>query len=130
LAFVVRELEHGMVRCERLILVVDDDDDIRGALRDTLTDEGFRVAEAANGRLALEALRAMPSEPCLVLLDLMMPVMDGWQFLAARKDDARLAAIPIAVVSAARDLPAGVTCLAKPVTSERLLDTVHRHCAV
>src|SRR5687768_13520104 len=100
-----------MVRCGRLILVVDDDIDIREAIQDTLEEEGFRVESAPDGAAALERLRALPYEPCLVLLDLMMPVMDGWEFLAARKEDPRLASIPITVISASRDLPDDVPCL-------------------
>jgi len=117
-----------MVRCGRLILVVEDDDDVRQALKETLEDEGYLVESARHGAEALELLRAMSHEPCLVLLDMMMPVMDGWEFLDERRHDPRLSGIPVAVVSAARDLPADVTCLKKPVSSDRLLDAVHAHC--
>jgi CheY-like chemotaxis protein len=116
------------VRCGRLILVVDDDDDIREAMRDALEDEGYNVETASDGAQALDRLRAMPNEPCLVLLDLMMPVMDGWTFLAERNQDPRLAGIPITIVSAARNVPPDVQCLAKPISQDRLLDEVHRHC--
>jgi CheY-like chemotaxis protein len=111
-----------------LIFVVDDDRDIREAIQDTLEEEGFQVEAASDGAAALDRLRALPVEPCLVLLDLMMPVMDGWEFLAVRKTDPRLAAIPIAVISASRDLPEDVPCMAKPLSPAGLMNVVHAHC--
>ena len=63
------------------VLVIDDDADIRGALVGALEDEGYRAMSAANGLEALEVLRILPTPPSVILLDLMMPVMDGWQFL-------------------------------------------------
>src|SRR5579862_4602951 len=61
------------------ILIVDDDPDIRDSLKEVLEDEGYEVNGVANGREALDYLRKSP-RPCVILLDLMMPVMDGWQF--------------------------------------------------
>ncbi len=62
------------------ILVVDDDADIRYALVEALEGEGYGALSAANGLEALEVLRILPKPPSVILLDLMMPVMDGWQF--------------------------------------------------
>ena len=117
-----------MVRCGHLIFVVDDDADIRQAIQDTLEDEGFQVEAAGDGAAALEKLRSLPVEPCLVLLDLMMPVMDGWEFLAVRKQDPRLSAIPITVISASRDLPDDVRCMTKPLSPDGLMMLVNEHC--
>jgi len=82
------------------IMVVDDDVDIRETLADALTDMGFDVVTAGNGLEALELLRSLPIVPSIVLLDLMMPVMDGYGFLAERRKDPALAAIPVAIITA------------------------------
>jgi CheY-like chemotaxis protein len=82
------------------ILIVEDEQDIRQALREIFADEGYAVAVAANGLEALEILRACVDPPRLILLDLMMPGMDGWEFLARIDEDARLHAIPVALMSA------------------------------
>ena len=67
------------------ILVVDDDPDIRDSLREVLEDEGYDVSCVGNGREALDHLKAASPRPCVILLDLMMPVMDGWQFRKEQK---------------------------------------------
>ncbi|HEY3352798.1 MAG TPA: response regulator [Polyangia bacterium] len=114
-----------------LVLVVDDEDDIREVLRLALEAEGYRVETAAHGREALARLAA-GARPCLILLDLMMPVMDGFEFLAARARDPVAAAIPVLVVSAFADRAAAVTGVAgilkKPVDLDVLLAQVARHC--
>ena len=82
------------------ILVVDDDDDARELVRIRLEADGYTVVEAKNGKAALDALLANPtSEPCLIVLDLEMPIMSGWEFLTIVKSYWRLAQIPIVVVS-------------------------------
>src|SRR5258706_12954853 len=83
----------------RTLLVVEDDADIRDALDGLLSTEGFRIAGCSNGREALDWLRTSP-KPDLILLDLMMPVMDGWQFRVEQKQDPALATIPILALSA------------------------------
>jgi serine/threonine-protein kinase len=111
------------------VLIVDDEPATRQAMALALEAEGYRVTEAANGREALDALRCEP-RPCLILLDLMMPVMDGWQFLRERMADPALAAIPVIVVSAASDDEARSVArgaahyLHKPVTMDQLRATV------
>ena len=80
------------------ILVVDDDADIRETLVEVLEFEGYVVVGAANGKEALEQLRRRPVS--VILLDLMMPVMDGFEFRTAQLDDPRLSDIPVVVVSA------------------------------
>jgi CheY-like chemotaxis protein len=82
------------------VLVVDDDDDIRGAIEEILQGEGYVAVGARNGAEALELLRKDVGLPQLVLLDLMMPEMDGWEFLARIDGDARLHRIPVALMSA------------------------------
>jgi CheY-like chemotaxis protein len=117
----------------RCVLVVEDDTDVRETLADLLEAEGYQVARAANGRQALDYLqRARP--PGLILLDLIMPVMDGHQFRQRQRQDPVLASVPTAVVSAFRPNsdqmaalePAG--WLVKPVDLKALLDIVQRHC--
>jgi CheY-like chemotaxis protein len=115
------------------ILVVEDDREIRDLLLDILRQAGYRVLGAANG---LEALRLLGGGtlPCLILLDLRMPVMTGWEFLTARKQDPRLAGVAVAVLSAeglssarAQELAAD-HYLGKPVDVGALLRLIARHC--
>jgi CheY-like chemotaxis protein len=115
-------------------MVVEDDLAVRETLQELLEEEGFRVTPASNGLEALARLRGVEENPRLILLDLMMPVMDGVQFRAELRADSRLSEIPVVVMSAdmgleqkARGLSvAGV--LPKPVQLDRLLETVHRFC--
>jgi CheY-like chemotaxis protein len=113
------------------ILVVDDDDDLRETLQTVLEAEGYEVASATNGRDALAYLRSNPL-PCLVLLDLMMPIMDGWEFIQHQEADPKLADLVVIVVTAATDgrlnALAPRTVLPKPVPFERLLGAVEQHC--
>jgi CheY-like chemotaxis protein len=108
------------------VLVVDDDDEIRVALAEVLEDEGYRVELAENGRDAL-ALIDPERPPRVIILDMMMPVMDGWSVLAALRADANLANIPVVVVTAAGrrvgNLPVAHV-LPKPVILDRLLSAV------
>jgi CheY-like chemotaxis protein len=82
------------------VLAVDDEPALRELAVAVLEDEGFDVRAAADGRQALTVLAAWPAD--VILLDLTMPVMDGWAFLEARRGDPALAAIPVVVMSAAR----------------------------
>jgi CheY-like chemotaxis protein len=114
------------------VLVVEDDVDLREAIRDTLEAEGYEVVLAEHGEEALAQLRAEP-RPCVVLLDLMMPHMDGWKFMEQMRIHPVLANIPLVVVSAygnaegVRSLGAA-DYLRKPFQVETLLDTVKRYC--
>jgi signal transduction histidine kinase len=113
----------------RTLLVVEDDADIREALDGLLSMEGFRVAGCSNGREALDWLRASP-KPDVILLDLMMPVMDGWQFRVAQKEDPELSTIPVLALSADATAKAAAidadAYLRKPVDYETLIDTIDR----
>jgi DNA-binding response OmpR family regulator len=80
------------------VLVVEDEEDIRDTLAEALASEGYEVVRACDGAEALEKLRAC--HPAVVLLDLMMPVMDGWAFRAAQREDPTVCRIPVIVVSA------------------------------
>jgi len=105
----------------RRVLVVDDDPDIRAVLSDVLGATGYEVATAGHGREALELLRAQPFG--LVVLDLMMPVMTGWEFREAQLGDPAIAHVPVIVVSAAR-APRAVPAAAflpKPFDMDELL---------
>ena len=84
----------------QLVLLVDDDQGIRDALSELLRDEGFSVATAANGEEALSWLRAERPTSCIVVLDLMMPVMGGSDFLRAKRADATLTGLPVLVLTA------------------------------
>jgi CheY-like chemotaxis protein len=112
------------------ILVVDDDDDIRSTLREFLENRGYTVHLAANGREALDRLRQGMRRPGLILLDMMMPVMDGNAFRAEQERDPELSTIPIVVFSAygnvARTAEAlhAAGHLKKPLSPDVLLKTV------
>ena len=113
------------------VFVVEDDVDTRDMLGRFLELEGFQVELAANGKQALDRLSA-GVQPCVILLDLMMPVMDGWQFRRQQVLNAELALIPVIVVSAAgKDRIAGIDAnayLSKPVDLEQLLAQITEYC--
>lgn len=110
------------------ILVVDDDPGVREALREMLSEEGYSVITAEDGQDALERLGAM-EPPCLILLDLKMPRVDGWEFLARR--DGAGKKTPVVLLSGMtfiRDAPGVADFLAKPIRPDKLLDCVRRFC--
>jgi two-component system, OmpR family, response regulator CpxR len=106
------------------VLVADDDEAIRQVVSEVLRDEGYDVVCAANGVQALEELNK-EKRPDLVLLDLMMPVMSGWEVLEELQSSEELSRIPVIVMSA-MTAPGASAHLAKPVDLDRLLDTVGR----
>src|SRR6185503_18227343 len=112
----------------KTVLLVEDDVEIRDILQDLLEAEGYDVVPASHGRQALEFLLASRGArlPSLVVLDLMMPLVDGTEVLKAMKEDAELADIPVVVLSAvARERPAGAAAfLRKPVPLQKLFDTI------
>jgi CheY-like chemotaxis protein len=112
-------------------LVVDDDPDIRGALCELLEDEGYRAASASNGREALVYLNSR-ERPCVILLDLMMPVMDGWEFRRLQQNDPRWSKIPVVVITAggkygARTI-AAERVLPKPLQLDSVLEALSQYC--
>lgn len=113
----------------RIVMLVDDDDDVREVLRDFLEDLGYQPVVAANGQEALDAISGLDEPPCVILLDLMMPVMDGWQFLEKVGGDAALSAIPILISTSAPDrAPRGQKVLAKPVDLEDFMAELKNLC--
>ena len=113
------------------VLVADNDLTVRQSLKWLLEGEGYRVVTVANGAEALQKLRR-GLKPCLILLDLAMPVMDGYEFRNAQMQDSRFAAIPLVVYSAGkvsrRGALRGAAHLQKPFDAEALLEIVDRHC--
>jgi CheY-like chemotaxis protein len=108
------------------VLIVEDDAEIRETLSQVLEIEGYAVAAASDGRRALATARQV--HPDVILLDLMMPVMDGWQFRAAQKLDPSISDIPVVVVSALgwrADIDA-VAFIAKPFRVEQVIEVVER----
>ena len=113
----------------RTVLVVDDDRGVRELLTRSLSFEGFDVMEAANGQDALTQLRT-GRRPGVIVLDLRMPVMDGWAFRVAQRADPRIARIPVVILSGAdahrfQEIEA-VAALEKPVSLSQLADCLHR----
>jgi CheY-like chemotaxis protein len=117
------------------VLIVDDDRAIREMLTETLDDAGYRVLSAENGRQALALLAEAPTLPAVILLDLMMPVMNGWEFLAQQQADARIAAIPVIVLSARPNLQHEAYTISveeflqKPIDILELLSIISRYFA-
>jgi CheY-like chemotaxis protein len=116
------------------ILIVEDDSDLRDALSEVLRDEGYSVAMAADGREALDRLRRQ-RRPSLILLDLTMPVMNGWQFRAEQRQDPALSGIPVVVLSAGDHLAEQMVPLEiadyirKPIKLDHLLRMIERYCS-
>ncbi|MFP2931075.1 response regulator [Pyxidicoccus sp. 3LG] len=111
-------------------MVVDDDVDVRESVSQALEDLDYPIVTATNGREALDLLRELTSAPRVILLDLMMPVMNGWQFLEERQKDAALVAIPVVVMTATADETVWAMhvslLLRKPVSYEQLVEAVKR----
>jgi CheY-like chemotaxis protein len=112
------------------IVVVDDDTDLRETLGELLGEEGYDARLFENGRAALQFLRE-GGDPMLILLDLMMPEMNGWQFREAQLRDERLSAIPVVVMTASRGLDdapiAAQEILYKPIGLGQLIEAVARN---
>jgi CheY-like chemotaxis protein len=108
------------------ILLVEDDEDIRESISQVLADLELGFLTAQNGRDGLAAARKATPAPGLILLDLTMPIMDGWQFLDELRKDAVLAEIPVVVMTAVIDAtPVNVSgVLRKPISYEQLLEVL------
>jgi CheY-like chemotaxis protein len=113
---------------EHTVLVVDDDADIRSVVSELLIDEGYQVKTAINGKDALATLSSW--RPDVILLDLMMPIMDGWTFLTNRQSNCTLSRIPVIVMSASHTLSraderlADADVVAKPFEIDTVLTKV------
>lgn len=112
------------------VLVVEDEQELREVMQEALEFNGYTVVAASNGVEALNKLPAIES-PCLVILDLLMPEMDGWDFFAQMRQHPAFATVPVIVhTSAPAQAPAGATrVLQKPLKFERLLSVVREYCA-
>ncbi len=117
----------------RPVLVIEDDTATRDLLATYLQLEGFAVDTAANGAEGLQHMRR--ERPCVVLLDLMMPVMNGEQFRAAQLEEPALAEVPVVCISAVYDaerrarLMHARACIGKPLDMDRVVDVVRSQCA-
>lgn len=121
-----REAAH---RC--LVAIIEDDTEFRNMLRELLEEEHYRVVAVGNGAEALEALRG-ETKPNVILLDVSMPVMDGFDFLRFRNDDPDLATVPVVLVTNARphERPTiGVNSVVrKPIDIDEILFAIKRYC--
>lgn len=120
-----------MKQVENTLLVIEDEETIREMLKLALEFQGYTVHTAANGEEGLDALRRIP-RPCVILLDLMMPIMNGWEFINAVKQDTTLKGIPIVVVTAFAERGETVKTeqiINKPVNLEVLFEVVGRYCS-
>ena len=114
----------------RNILLIEDDVDIRDIIKDALEWEGYHVYTASNGKEGMEMLAEMPA-PCLILLDLMMPVMNGWEFADAIETNRSYAQIPIVTISAFSDPEKRIRAngsIKKPVDLDLLFALVRQYC--
>lgn len=113
------------------ILIIEDDEDIRESLKNILEMEGYEVHAAKNGKEGLELLRNIPA-PGIIFLDLMMPVMSGWDFLEARKKDGNsFGEVPVYVLTAVHNpmqIPKANGTIRKPIELENLLEIVREFC--
>jgi CheY-like chemotaxis protein len=129
-----RERPDSEVRRSRrtpCILIVEDDPDHRQLLETMLRLDGYETMTAANGADALDCMRTR--RPCTVLLDLMMPRMDGWQFRRRQLEDPAFAAVPVVCMTGVAnpeevEMQLGVPCLRKPLDVDALLTEIEHHC--
>lgn len=118
------------------VLIVEDDDDIRETLLEVLEDNGFEPSCAANGAEALTLLRDREDKPHVILLDMMMPVLDGWGFRNAQLADPALRGIPVIVLTAHASIEETAAALGatgflrKPVRLDPLIEAIRRHAAM
>lgn len=118
----------------RRVMIVDDDADIRESLMEFLEDHGFETIGARDGQEALETLSVVRPPPCVIILDMMMPKMDGRTFREKQLAQAPLADIPVIVISAYKDTTRSARDLRvdawipKPLNLPALLRAVHDHC--
>jgi two-component system, chemotaxis family, chemotaxis protein CheY len=112
------------------VLLVEDEEELRDMMREALELNGYRVVAAQDGQEALDAIPSI-EHLCMVLLDLMMPGMNGWDFFEKMRERPELASVPVVVHSSAPSrAPVGVTrVLQKPLQFDRLISVVHEYCA-
>jgi len=119
---------------EYSVMVIDDDADVRDSLIDWLSNNGYQVSAASNGREALRLLRSGVAAPDAILLDMMMPIMDGLSFRWEQLADPALAPIPVIILSAqghCHEVAAELNtagCIKKPCQPEALVQALARVC--
>ena len=114
------------------VLVIDDDPAILQSMKDVLEIHGYEVSVASDGREGLNLLSKMPNPPCLILLDLMMPGMNGWGFLDFQRANPQFQNIPVIICSAYENSARSISkapVLIKPVQLNSLLGAVQAFCA-
>jgi CheY-like chemotaxis protein len=112
-----------------VVLVVEDEKESRDTLRELLELEGYKVETAVNGQEALETLNSNGDKICIMLLDLFMPVMDGWQVIDQLKADGRLSSTQVVIItSAPYRAPAGLPVFQKPLDLDKVMSAVQRLC--
>jgi len=127
---IVRSLADQLMKT---ILLIEDDDDLRESMVELLAAHGYRALAVSNGSEGLDWLQANPP-PCLILLDLMLPVMSGWEFRRQQLADYKLSAIPTVVLSGISDLAQesrrlhAIAFLSKPIDFQSLYETIDRYC--
>lgn len=112
------------------VLIVEDDENIRDLIKLALELDGYKVFTAENGQIGLDILRQIP-RPCIILLDLMMPIMNGWTFAENLEKDMALATIPVVIVSAFTEVAKPALSkgfIKKPVDLNNLFETVRNWC--
>ena len=118
-----------MATKKSIILVVEDEKESRDTLRELLELEGYQVETAMNGREALNTLDASGDRICIMLLDLFMPVMDGWQVIDQLRADGRLDNTQVVIItSAPYRAPAGLPVFQKPLDLDKVMSEVQRLC--
>ncbi len=120
-------MKNQSTTAQRTVLIVEDNSAINGVLKTLLELEGYRVIVAREGREGIEALRREP--PDVIVLDMMMPGMNGWHFLDYQKAESRFAKIPVIVISAFGEIARSVrpdAYLPKPLKLELLLETIQK----
>jgi CheY-like chemotaxis protein len=113
---------------QNIVLIVDDDGDVREALSEFLEGNGFRVYSAENGKAALDEIRKQRQPPKVILLDLAMPVMDGYAFLNQARQNRRIKDVPVIVITGnePKSTPGATMVLTKPIKPESILSLVQR----
>lgn len=114
----------------KTVLIIEDDEDIRSTLKILIESEGYEVLLAQNGAAGLAILKSrLNQKPGIVFCDLLMPVMDGLEVIAAMKSDPSLADIPLVMITATSyELPKEQEHIKKPFNIDHVLDTVRKHC--
>lgn len=122
-------------RSNKRVFIVEDSEDIGRLIKVYLESEGYEVSSALNGKEALSLLKEMPAQPAVILLDLMMPIMDGYEFRLHQTNDPKLSPIPVIVMTAGQDVQAKARkigakgYLKKPLDISDLLGAVERFCS-